>query len=203
MTAIRRSLSVVFGLALAVALSGCASRAMERFYTVSTARSEPSPGTDRQWIAVSPVVIPSLIDRPQLVVRTSGHQVAVLEGRRWAEPLSADLTRALINDLHRARPGIYTDRTAAPGIQGAPQILDVVITDLTSGPGPSVSLQASWILRDRWRACTRFGSLVTQIPMRAGDDAIPLAYAEAISRLADAIVRTIPDDGPCASDSPP
>jgi uncharacterized protein len=200
MNAFKRLLGALVALAFGVALSGCASRLTEHFYTVSTAGAEPGTGAERQPIAVSPVVIPALIDRPQLVVRTAGHEVAVLENHRWAEPLSADLTRALIGDLRRTRPGLYVASADAPRGRMAPLILDVVIADLTGGPGPSASLQASWVLRDRSRTCARAGSLAAQIPMHSGDNAIPAAYADAMSRLADAIARTIPDGGSCAGD---
>jgi uncharacterized lipoprotein YmbA len=191
---------VVVALAVGAALAGCASRPQEHFYTVSTADHGSGESAESERITLSPVVIPALIDRPQLVVRTDGHEVAVLESHRWAEPLSADLTRALSGDLRRARPGLYVGQPGAPGSQQAPWILDVAIAELISGPGPGTSLRASWVVRGRSGTCARGGTLVAEVPTRAGDGAIPVAYADAMSRLADAIARTIPDSRACQSD---
>jgi uncharacterized lipoprotein YmbA len=190
---------VIVALAVGAALAGCASRPQEHFYTVSTADPGLGEGAESQRIKLSPIVIPALIDRPQFVVRTDGHEVAVLESHRWAEPLSADLTRALGNDLRRNLPGLQISGADAPRSKTPPPILDVVITDLISGPGPSTSLQASWVLHDRSGTCTKSGALAAEVPMPAGDAAIPGAYADAMSRLAKAIAETIPSGSLCAS----
>lgn len=195
----KRFPQVIVALAVGAALAGCASRPQEHFYTVSTADRASGDGAELRWITLPPIVIPALIDRPQFVVRTDGHEVAVLENHRWAEPLSADLTRALGNDLRRTLPGLQIAGADTPRSKTTPPILDVVITDLISGPGPSTSLQASWFLHDRSGTCTRSGALVAEVPMPAGDAAIPGAYADAMSRLAKAIAETIPSGNLCAS----
>jgi uncharacterized protein len=189
------------GAALAAALAACASPPAEHFYTVSDLTAASDPSAEALRIAVSPIVVPALIDRPQLVVRTSGHEIAVLENHRWAEPLSVDLTRALITDLQRLRPGVDIVAAGAPQSQ-AEQILDVQITELLSGPGPGTSLQASWDLHDRARNCAGEGSFSAVIRTQAGYGAIPAAYAEAMSRLAEAIAKTISEGQSCVTKGP-
>jgi len=187
--------SVPLALALVAALSACASRPTEHFYTVSTAAVAPDTGASAQRIVVAPIVIPALIDRPQLVVRTNGHEIAVLENHRWAEPLSVDLARALANNLRRVPPGLDIAVADGPRTRVSDQILDVVITELVSGPNSSTSLEAHWMLHDRLRDCVTEGRLDAAIPTQPGYDAIPTAYAAAMSRLADAIARTIQEGG--------
>ena len=199
MTVTRRLVSVVALVALAATLSGCASPPAEHFYTVSVQGAASDPVAGARRIAVSPIVIPALIDRPQLVLRGSGHEIVVLENHRWAEPLSVDLTRALVSDLRRLRPTLDIVAAEAPGDPEWNQILDVAITELTSGPGPDTSLQASWDLHDRARKCSDEGSFGALIPTQAGHSAIPVAYAEAMSRLAEAIAKTILVSHACAS----
>jgi uncharacterized protein len=191
------SARLLAGWVLAAALAGCASRPAEHFYTVSDKSAVSDPRAGAQRIAVSPVVIPALIDRPQLVVRTSGHEIAVLENHRWAEPLSVDLTRALIGGLRRVQPTLDI-MAGEPRDPESDRILDVAIIELTSGPGPATSLQASWDLHDRARKCSDEGSFGALIPMQPGDGAIPAAYAEAMSRLAEAIAKKIPASHACA-----
>jgi uncharacterized protein len=198
MIAAGRTRGTLVVLAVAAALAACVSRPAEHFYTVSAESSVPDPGAAAQWIVVSPIVIPALIDRPQLVVRTSGHEIAVLENHRWAESLSVDLTRALVNDLRQQRPESGIVAAGAPQSQGSEQILEVVITELISGPGPSTSLQASWELHDRARDCVNQESFRAAIPTPAGYGAVPAAYAEAMSRLAEAVAQTIRERRTCA-----
>jgi uncharacterized protein len=198
MIAVGRTRGTLAALALGAAVAACASRPTEHFYAVAAQSSVPDPGAAAQRIVVSPIVIPALIDRPQLVVRTSGHEIAVLENHRWAESLSLDLTRALVNDLRHLRPESDIVAAGTPQNRGSEQILDVVITELLSGPGSSTSLQASWELHDRARDCVNQESFRAAILTPAGYEAIPAAYAEAISRLAEAIAKTIPERPTCA-----
>jgi uncharacterized lipoprotein YmbA len=173
---------------------------MEHFYAVSNGNVAPDTiapagSGSNPRIAISSIVIPELIDRPQLVVRTTGHEIAVLENHRWAEPLGVDLTRAVADDLRRARPGFSVVVADAPRTRAAPLALDVVITELVTGPGPSTSLQASWLLHDRAHNCVSEGRFETAVPTKPGYDAVPSAYADAMAQLAEAIARTIPGDG--------
>jgi uncharacterized lipoprotein YmbA len=193
-----RTRGTLVALAVAAALAACASRTGEHFYTVSAESSAPGPGAAAQRVVVSPIVIPALIDRPQVVVRTGAHEIAVLENHRWGESLSMDLTRALVNDLRQVRPGADIVAAEASQGQGSEQILDVVITELLSGPGASTSLQASWALHDRTRHCVIQESFSTAIPTPAGYGAVPAAYAEAMSRLAEAVAQTIRERRSCA-----
>jgi uncharacterized protein len=193
-----RTRGTLVALAFAAALAACASRPAEHFYTVSAETSVPDPGAAAQRIFVSPIVIPALIDRPQLVARTGGHEIAVLENHRWAESLSVDLTRALVNDLRQLRPESDIVAAGTPQSQESEQILDVMITELLSGPGSGTSLRASWELHDRARDCVNQESFTAAILTPAGYEAIPAAYAEAMSRLAKAIAKTIPERPTCA-----
>ena len=186
-------------LALVTALWGCASRPSEHFYTVSNRSVAADSGAAARRMTVSPILIPALIDRPQLVVRTDAHEITLLESHRWAQPLSVDLGRALVGDLRRARPqlGVVAVDDRRTGL--SEQSLEVIITELVSGPGPSTSFEASWVLHDRLRDCVNEGHFEAAIPTQAGYQGIPAAYADAMSRLAGAIARTIPEGGgsPC------
>jgi len=186
-------------LASALILAACASHPVEHFYTVSNARGElkargePSgSGTDgAPLIAVMPVTLPALIDRPQLVVRTSAHEVGILENHRWAEPLAADLTRELIANLQRTAARVDFESAEGAQAQSAERVLEVDITELLSGPGPVTSLQASWILYDRSRAVVKQGKLARSVPTQGGYEAIADAYADAIAQVADAITHAV------------
>lgn len=189
----------VAALCTAVALCGCASRTPEHFYSVSVPVAASTTASEAPRVAVAPIVIPSMIDRPQLVVRTSEHELSVLENHRWAEPLSADLTRTLVDELRRSPGGSEIAERDAPRARLAPLVLEVTISELVAGPGQIVSLQASWEVRDRQRTCVSVGRFGAAIPAQAGYGAIPAGYAAAIARLADPIARTIEATVDCGS----
>jgi uncharacterized lipoprotein YmbA len=184
-------------LACALILVGCASSPIEHFYTVSNAEAKPGqvPSSGEiaaaRLIAVPALTIPALIDRPQLVVRTSAHEVGILENHRWAEPLAADLTRALIASLQHSGAGLDFESAEATQAQKAERVLEVDITELLNGPGPVTSLRASWVLHDRSGTTVRQGDFAVKIPTQGGSQAIADGYADAIAQLAEAIVREV------------
>jgi len=192
-----RRATCVAAFACALALAGCASSPIEHFYTVSSVEAKPgqvpSSGgiAGERLIAVLLVTVPALIDRPQLVVRTSAHEVGILENHRWAEPLAADLTRALIASLQHSGAGLDFESAEATQAKKAEQVLEVDITELLSGPGPVTSLQASWVLHDRSHTAVRQGDFAMKIPTQGGYQAIADGYADAIAQLAEAIVREV------------
>src|SRR5882757_6192588 len=53
----------------------------------------------RNSYAVGAVTIPDLLDRPQIVLRSSANAIEVLEYDRLASPLSDELRRVLVADL--------------------------------------------------------------------------------------------------------
>ena len=183
----------------ALILSGCASSPIEHFYTVSSVRAQPDAKGESNasgiagvaLIAVMPVTLPALIDRPQLVVRTSPHEIGILENHRWAEPLAADLTRALVANLRRSGGGLDFVAASSAQSQKAEQVLEVDITELLTGPGPVTSLQASWVLRDRSRTAVKQGKVAREVPTNGGDPAIAGAYADAMGVLAQAIAQAV------------
>ena len=136
MTRIRHLLCVL----LASALGACASSPPATYFTldddktISTARSSEGVG-----VAII-VNLPDLIDRPQLVVRTAGHQVKLSEQHRWAEPLRNQIRRAIARDLDEA----LDSRDALVDVK-----VTIDIQRLEVVAGQRVDLVASWHVRPR------------------------------------------------------
>src|SRR5512137_2842751 len=83
----------------AALLAGCSRSPRVTFYTLSATASSEAAAPAAVSVAVGPVTLPSLVDQPQLVVRTSLNQVDILEIHRWAEPLKSGITRIIAADL--------------------------------------------------------------------------------------------------------
>src|SRR5215471_3629204 len=82
---------------LATAL-GCASP-RERLYTLSGSEPSAVVTAPTLHVALGPVTIPPVVDRPQLVVRQSAVRLVALEQERWAEPLHEAVPRVLADNM--------------------------------------------------------------------------------------------------------
>lgn len=132
-----------------LALAACSS-APTHFYTLmpppaSTAStSETTHSGDVDFINVLPVGIPAQVDRPQMVVRGGGGQVALLEGERWIAPLGDEIRNALSIDL--------TGLLSAEDVSGLAQTdsdkpvyrVKVNINRFESIPGNYTQMDAMW-----------------------------------------------------------
>lgn len=69
------------------------------FYTLNVAATNEAPAPPLNSVAIGPITLPDLLDRPQLVVRTSDNRVDILETHRWAESLKSEIPRIIAADL--------------------------------------------------------------------------------------------------------
>jgi uncharacterized lipoprotein YmbA len=82
---------------LATVAAGCSSPPA-KYYTLS-AVAPPASAPSKISVVVGPVAVPSVIDRPQIVVTSSANQVTVDEFSRWASPVQDNLTRVVADNL--------------------------------------------------------------------------------------------------------
>lgn len=99
------NLFAIFMLVLsAIVLQGCGSTDPSRFYLLTPLQEaeavQPDSGKALS-IAVGPVNLPEYLDRPQIVTRFEGNEIRLAEFDRWAEPLGANMTRTIAENLSR------------------------------------------------------------------------------------------------------
>jgi uncharacterized lipoprotein YmbA len=92
-----------------VMLIGCRSSAPPvQFYTLSATRTQAVSNTITAGkpisIGVGPVVIPKVLDRPQIVVRTSPNKLRIDEFHRWAGRLDEDFARVVAENISSMLP---------------------------------------------------------------------------------------------------
>src|SRR5437016_7035731 len=78
--------------------AGCASTPASRFYTLSATTTSGATSSDVS-IAVGPVSVPAVVDRPQIVVTTGPNQVRLEEFNRWAAPLQNSIARVVAENV--------------------------------------------------------------------------------------------------------
>jgi uncharacterized protein len=91
--------------ALVALLVGCSTSPPAQFYTLTpepfVAGDAVASAAFAHPIAVGPVAVPEVVNRPQFVVRDGPNRVTVLEGQRWAEPLKSGIAEAVASYLSR------------------------------------------------------------------------------------------------------
>src|SRR5262245_63029036 len=92
----RRLCAIVASCALTI---GCSSTPESRFYTLSATPSASAASSSEVSVAVGPVSVPAVVDRPQIVVSLGPNRVWLDEFNRWASPLQDDIARVVAENL--------------------------------------------------------------------------------------------------------
>ncbi|GGI53371.1 PqiC family protein [Oxalicibacterium solurbis] len=132
---------------LIAGLTACSSAPPVRYHTLlapaaqTIAHGEPAAFL----IDVLPVGIPAQLDQPQLVVRAGDSSLALLDGERWAGPLSDELRNALSAQLTRKLDTL--DIAGLPRSTDKPVLrIKLQVRRFDAWPGQRVRLDADWSL---------------------------------------------------------
>lgn len=159
-------------------LAGCAGSPEIRFYTLSTVAPKRTFGST--GFTLASVRLPSITDRPQILLRTGPQTVELLDDDRWAEPLDQAVPRILAQDLSLRQQN-----------NGGPRIT-LAIDDFIADRAGVVTLSGHWWSAapdsDRSLAVRRAFQVTAPLP---GTSAVQIAAAmsEALARLADQLTE--------------
>lgn len=175
--------------ALSALLTGCGSAPPTHYHTLL-----PPPSTNGQATVamrldwdVLPVTVPTQVDQPQWVLRTSDGSLVVLEQERWIAPLSDEIHGAIVQRLTKSfgppQIGPSADDAASWRIR-----IDVRRFDLM--PNREARFEADWSLRWAGGAISCHATVSRPV---TGPDYVALARAQqqAVAHLADAIGAAI------------
>lgn len=177
-------------------LGACGSSPTATFYTLNVdaalAPLVPLVPSTAVHVVVSPVTIPDVVDRPQIVTRVGSNQVAFDEFARWGEPLKGDIARAIAGDLARL---LGSDRVSVFDAG-----LDVALTwrvrvdvmRFDAVPGEALTIEALWSVVPPGRSTPVVGkSLVRQQIDGHGYDALVSAGDRALGAVSHEIAAAI------------
>jgi uncharacterized lipoprotein YmbA len=181
-------------LLLALLITACARSPRVSFYTLSSpANLQPPPAkVAGPAVAVGPVSIPEVVDRPQMVVRVAANRVEILETHRWAEPLKSEIPRLLARNLGRllGSDRVYSYRENAGAQPEYRVVLD--ITRFESTPGEAVTVEAVWSIRHGAGEVARTGhSLVHEKMQGGGYESMVAAYDRALELVSADLAKAI------------
>ena len=184
-------------IACAMLLSGCGASPVAKYYVLSVA-TEPAAASDAavprdKFIGIGPVVLPDYLDQPQIVIRASSNRLELVEGHRWAEPLTDSFSRVLRENLSLL---LGTERVLArsslPSARGDYQVM-VQVLRFDAAPDGIVNLVA------RWSVTAKDGALLVPTRRSAFDvtpagtsvEALVAAQSEAVARLSREIAAAL------------
>jgi hypothetical protein len=175
----------------ALVLAGCASTPPSRFYTLS-AVTETAPTASEISVAVGPVSVPAVVDRPEIVVTTGPNQVKLDEFNRWASPLQDHISRVVVENL--------VAMLGTPRVTQFPQSANVdadyrvaiEVQRFDSTPGEAALLDAVWTVRRAKETQTKTARTTIREQTREKDyDALAAAHSRAVARLSQDIADMI------------
>jgi uncharacterized lipoprotein YmbA len=177
-------------------LTGCASSPNESFYTLSAGvpanGATPASGESAYSIAVGPITLPEVVDRPQLVLRTGPNEVVIVELHRWAEPLRSEIPRIIADnltaDLNVKRVAAYPQ---SAGDNADYRVL-VDIQRFDSTMGESVTIDALWTVKRVSDGALRTGRSMARESTGGGTyEAVVAAHSRALAKISHEIAEAI------------
>jgi uncharacterized lipoprotein YmbA len=187
----RRAGGLVFAVLVATLAVGCASSPPSRFYTI-TAVAPKSAASSNLFLAVGPVTIPAVVDRPEFVVTASSNELVMDDFNRWAAPLQSDIARAVAENLvallGTSRVILFPQQLASdPDYRIA-----VEVRTFESQTGTAAVLDAVWTIRRAKDGRTQTGrtSVREPVPDRTYG-ALAAAHSRAVARLSQDIADAV------------
>jgi uncharacterized lipoprotein YmbA len=168
-------------------LASCATPPRERFFTLD-APEPPIAAAAAPTLAVGPVGVPDVVDRPQFVVRLGANQVALTEQARWAEPLKSAIARVVaanVASLVSAR--IVNPRDSAPDYR---IVMDVQRFEST--PGESVLIDTTWTIAPKKGERYSGRSVVREKVTGKDYDSLAAAHSAALASISKEIAAALP-----------
>ncbi len=193
-----RKPSIVVSVLAVLALSACATPPQERFFTLAaqtpaaqgTGTAGPGATTATFSIVVGPVTVPDMVDRPQLVLRSSQNRVEIVEQARWAAPLKSEIPRVIAEHLSLALAGARTSTSDQRAAAVSDYRVLVDIQRFDSVPGVGATVQALWSITSPGRDPLTGRSLATEAA-GPGYEALVAAHGRALATISQDIASAI------------
>lgn len=179
-------------------ITGCASTAPSRFYTLSRVSQETEAvsvprGMDQVVIGVGPITFPEYLDRPQIAVRKNNNEIEIDEFNRWAGSIQEDVMRVVTDNLsfflHTMKVVMYPWKRSIP-------VNRQVIIDVSRFDGSLsgiLNLTARWtILDEQNRSVVLMNKSSIDIPVSEEHfTGLVAAHSRALEALSKEIAKAV------------
>ena len=177
-------------------LVGCGTSPSSHFYTLSSgAPPERSEAKAQYSVAIGPVTVPEIIDRPQIVTHGGPNQVQIAEFERWAGPLRSEIPRVIADNLMQQLDGAYVYVYPQNVNLNADYQVQLQVQRFDSTLGDAVTVEVLWAVHTAQGGTEKTGRSTVHEPTNgSGYDALVVAYSRALASvsrdIADAIRST-------------
>lgn len=145
-----------------------------RYYTLSATPQERLPAfadeTETLVLGIGPLRLAAYLDRPQIVIRTSAHQLHLAETAHWAEPLADNLLRTLAANLVDLTGGAQVIVFPWRAAQSPTHQITLQVEQFDSGPDDQAHLRVFWTLRTQKGGHPEVSRLSTYSVLLSGND---------------------------------
>jgi uncharacterized lipoprotein YmbA len=162
-----------------------------QYYTLSAAGA-PSAAPSNLSVAIGPVSVPAVVDRPQFVITKGANQVALDEFNQWASPLQNNISRVVAENLV-ALLGTQRVTLSSQTLGGdAAYRAGIDVQRFESMPVEGAVLDAVWTVRRSHDGVAQTGrTTVREAATEAGYAALAAAHSRAIARLSQDIANSV------------
>jgi len=157
----------------------------------------PAGSESAYSIAVGPITLPEVVDRPQFVLRVGPNEVSIVELHRWAGPLKSEIPRIIADNL----AAVLNVKRVAAYPQSAGDNADYrVLVDIQrfdSTMGESATIDALWTVKRVSDGVLRTGRSMARESSSGGSyDAVAAAHSRALATISREIAEAIRAFGP-------
>ncbi|MDX1709374.1 MAG: PqiC family protein [Desulfobacterales bacterium] len=180
-------------------LTGCGTTPQSQFYTLNslsnaqTAANSIAPDPSLS-IGIGPVVLPEVLDRPQIVIRTGPNKLRIDEFHRWAGRLDEDIARVVAQNISQM---LSTEKVAVYPWDVSFKPRYQIIMDIQHFEGrldqKDVLLEVFWkVIEPQKQTTLRTKRSVIKEPLPAKDyDILMIAKSRVIENLSKLIAKEI------------
>jgi uncharacterized lipoprotein YmbA len=173
-------------------LCACAASRPDHFYILSAQPQAAAQPPTTATPVVLKVTLPSLVDRPELILNTTTDAVTVLEHERWGAPLADLVVQTLGQDIERRRGDLMVGGQGTVHSNTAAVKITVDIVQMTARLGDRVSIEIHWRIVDARKATDLTGTEVFSTPLaQNGYAGVARGLSDCLGRLADRLVTQI------------
>jgi uncharacterized lipoprotein YmbA len=175
-------------------LAACAASPPTHYYTLSLPTSaEPAAGGAPSYrVAVGPVTVPELVDRPLMVLQTGSNEVVIAEQHRWAEPLKSEIPRVVAANLARELGNPWSVSARLNAARDADFRVSIDIQRFESTLNDAATVEALWAIYPKGSSPVQRGHTLAREPVSgAGYDALAAAHGRALAKVSHDVGEAI------------
>jgi uncharacterized lipoprotein YmbA len=136
-------------LALIGCLGGPSKTPPTRYYVLNSSsgaenKTAPVAQLKDAAVGVGPIKMSQVLDRPQIIMRTSKNEIRIADLERWAGPLHEMVANVMVDNLTALLPGTEILKFPWPVTIPVTYQVTMDITQFDGMPGGDVILKARW-----------------------------------------------------------